>query len=222
MSKVKDFFKNADIVTYALIALLGVSTVFAWNQIVGPNNQPDYPVHTEGNEPYVPVYAPYEPSDPYVSVPEIFLNPVSTATYTVSTSFFDETSAEVVASSLFFYQVGNGKYSYPSQGVSFTCETDESVTVLSPLSGVVSSVSDHAARGTIVTIDHDYGLQTVLTGVYNLNVDVGDSVTQGQNIGVTGASLREPDVANVVHLEVLLNGEPIDPFSVIGQTVDGL
>ena len=222
MNKIKRFFKKVDPVTFALIALLGVTTAFAWIQITGTGTQ----------EVYVPVVAPdpdemrpvFNPIDeiPVVARPEVFIAPIETSHFNVTTTFFDETSedATVLASNIFFFQVGNGKFSHLSQGASFACGDGNVVNVIAPLSGTISSIDDSdPVLGTIVTIDHKEGIQTVLTGVYNVTVTTGDDVEQGQALGVTGISRLEPDSGNVVHLEVVQSGRYIDPESVIGRTI---
>jgi len=224
MQRIKRFFKKVDPVTLALVALLGVSTVFAWVQITGAGRTPETAYIPE---PTIPVWTPQEtppqaPTRPVVATPETFMAPIDTNNFVVPTTFFNEYTedATLLASSLFFFQVGNGKYSHPSQGMSFACANGESVNVIAPLSGVVSAViDDDPVRGTIVRIDHDNGMQTVLTGVYNVTVNTGDTVAQGHILGITGLSRLEPDSGNVIHLEVFQSGNYIDPSSVIGQQV---
>ena len=224
MKRIKRFLRKVDPVTFALIALLIVSSVFAWIQIAGIGSQtPPLPVVTPTAEPEVPVWNPV--NVPTAATPEIFLAPVDTSYFNVTTTFFDEESedAEALASSIFFFQVGNGKYSHPSQGVSFGCEDDNVVDVIASLSGTVRSVvDDDPVRGTIITIDHEEGLQTVLTGVYDVIVSTGDEVEQGQALGTTGISRLEPDSGNIVHLEVIYEGDYINPEEVIGKTVSDL
>jgi len=225
MKRFKRFLRKVDPVTFALIALLGISSVFAWYQIAGIGTQtPELPVVAPTpDEPEVPVFNPID--IPTAATPEIFLAPVDTNDYNLTITFFDEESEDsaALASSIFFFEVGNGKYSHPSQGVSFRCDDDNVVNVIAPLSGTVRSVvDDDPVRGTIITIDHDEGLQTVLTGVYEVNVTTGDDVVQGQALGITGASRLEPDSGNVVHLEVIHAGDFIDPEGIIGQTVNDL
>ena len=225
MKRFKRFLRKVDPVTFALIALLGISSVFAWYQIAGIGSQtPPLPVVAPTpEEPEVPVFNPID--IPTAATPEIFLAPVDTNDFDVTTTFFDEESEDsaALASSIFFFEVGNGKYSHPSQGVSFRCEEDNVVNVIASLSGTVRSVvDDDPVRGTIITIDHDEGLQTVLTGVYEVNVTTGDEVVQGQALGKTGVSRLEPDSGNVVHLEVIHAGDFIDPEDLIGKTVNDL
>jgi len=226
MKKIQRFFKKADPVTFALIALLGVSSIFAWVQITGAGRQDTHvPVVTPDTERTQQVFNPYPIEVPTIATPEVFIVPVDTNHFNVTTTFFDETSedATALASSIFFFQVGNGKYSHPSQGASFACEDNHVVDVVASLSGRVSSViDDDPVRGTIITIDHAGGLQTILTGVYNVSVATGDSVDQGQALGVTGLSRLEPDSGNVVHLEVYQSGAFINPEDVIGRRIGEL
>ena len=224
MNKFKNFIKKADLVTFALIALLGISTVFALTQIISTSSyRPDVPVAAvvDEEEPR-PVFN--EVEIPAIVTPaEVFIVPVDTTNYNITTTFFDETSEDVAVSSLFFFELGGGKYSHPSQGVSFTCSDDEVVNVVAPLSGTISSIdAEHAVRGTVVTIDHEHGLQTVLTGVYDVTVAVGSTVNQGDTLGVTGLSRMEPDSGNVIHLEVMHGGEFINPEHIIGKTAGDL
>lgn len=227
MKKVQKFLQKADLVTFALIALLVVSTIFAWTQITRTGSPgPDIPVVGIVDEDR-PVFNPIPPEAeiPVVAIPETFIAPIQTTNFDVTTTFFDETSEDVavLASSLFFFELGGGKYSQPSQGVSFTCQDDKVVNVVAPLSGTVSSiVDDHAVRGTMITIDHEQGLQTVLIGVYDVTVTVGSTVSQGDALGVTGLSRLEPDSGNVVHMEVMRGGSFINPEDVLGRTIQDL
>ena len=225
MKRIKRFFKKVDPVTLALIALLGVSSVFAWVQITGVGRDAHVPAvaPTPDTERTAPVFSPIDL--PAIATPEVFIAPVDANNFTVKTTFFDEASEDhaALASSIFFFQVGNGKYSHPSQGVSFASEDGNVVDVVAPLSGTIRSViDDDPVRGTIITIDHAEGLQTILTGVYDVSVTTGDDVEQGQSLGSTGLSRLEPDSGNVVHMEVIQSGNFIDPESVIGRRVSEL
>ena len=216
MQRIKRFFKKADPVTLALVALLGVSTVFAWVQIVGTGQSTDTTYEPERT---LPVWTPQDPPTEMVTAtPEVFIAPID-GDFNTPTVFFDETSDDVavVASGLFKFQVGNGIYTHQSQGMSFANADGRAVDVIAPLSGVVSAVmDDDPIRGTVIQIDHDNGMRTYLTGVYDVAVATGDTVTQGQALGVTGLSRLEPNSGNVVHMEVFQSGLFVNPAEVIG------
>ena len=218
MQRIKRIFKKVDPVTVALVVLLGVSTVFAWVQIVGTGPTVDT---TYIPEPTIPVWRPQEPpSVPVVATPEIFMAPIDANDFKTPTVFFDATSEDiaVVASGLFSFQVGNGVFTHQSQGMSFASSDGRVVSVIAPLSGVVYAVEDEdLIRGTIIQIDHENGMRTVLTGVYDVTVNAGDTIAQGQALGVTGLSRLEPDSGNVVHLEVFQGGQLVNPAEVLGS-----
>lgn len=224
MKRIKRFLKKADLVTLALIALLGISSIFAWVQIVGTRGGDTVPVTGPApgvSENDLPVFSPIE--IPIFAEAESFMAPVETHDFTITTTFFDETTddATALAGSIFFFQVGAGKYSHLSNGASFADTNGEVVNVVAPLSGTVSSVvDDDPVRGTVITIDHEEALQTILTGVYNVSVAEGDEISQGESLGVTGLSRLEPDSGNVVHLEVIQNGNFINPESIIGRAMN--
>lgn len=225
MKRIKRFLKKVDPVTLALVALLGVSSVFAWVQIVGTGGG-SVPVTGPGSEIQdndLPVHSPADV--PVFGSSESFIAPIDTKDFTVTTTFFDETSDDqtVLASSIFFFQVGDSKYSHPSNGASFSDTNGGVVDVVAPLSGtVLTVVDDDPVRGTIVTIEHEAGIQTVLTGVYNVSVTEGETIEQGQALGVTGLSRLEPDSGNVVHLEIIQSGSYINPENIIGSDIDDL
>jgi len=213
-------FRRIDPVSLALIVMLGISATFAWVQITGGNTRDTSVMHQ--------VTPPDLVEDDLATVGpgsenEIFSAPIA-GDFDVTVSFFDEEAeldATTLVSSIFYYQVGSGKYSHPSSGASFRAENDAQVDVVAPLTGVVSEIiDDDPVRGTIVTLDHENGLQTVFTGVYNLEVEVGQTISQGDTLGVTGLSMLEPTSGNVVHLEVFQNGTAIDPEEAIGRALN--
>jgi len=219
MANIKKFFKKADPVTFALIALLGVSATFAWIQIASSGGNV-VPVSGPASDEEVPVFNQMEV--PASIMRETFIAPIATEDFTVTTTFFDEEAEDAAAlvSSIFYFQAGGGMYSHPSQGTSFADATGDVVDVVAPLSGTISSiVDDHPVRGTVIVIDHIEGVQTVLTGVYDTRVQMGDVVEQGSVLGVTGLSTLEPDAGNVVHMEVMQNDNFFNPEEVIGKAI---
>ncbi|RMC31992.1 LysM peptidoglycan-binding domain-containing protein [Paracoccus alkanivorans] len=71
-------------------------------------------------------------------------------------------------------------------------------------SGTVAAVTRDTSGVPIVVVRHDDGLMTVYTGMDDLSVAKGDSVSSGQAIGQSGAS-------GVVHFEVRRGFESVDP-----------
>ena len=48
---------------------------------------------------------------------------------------------------------------------------NEEVSVVAALSGKVLTVKDEVLKGTVVTIEHQNGVKTVYTGVYDVAVE---------------------------------------------------
>jgi len=217
----KNFFKKVDPISFALVVLLGASATFAAFQLAWNN---DTPVLSPGYTGTEDEATPVSVNNPEW-LEETVISPLETTDVAVMTTFFDveADSPEAIMESLFYFTVGSRAISEQSWGTSFSDANNDVVNVVSVLSGVVTDVwHDEALRGNIVTITHENGVQTVFTGLYNPTVSVGDEVAQGTVLGVTGLSLLEPDSGNVVHLEFIVDGENVNPETVIGQLLSDL
>ena len=76
------------------------------------------------------------------------------------------------------------------------------------------AIEQRAAYGSTVVVDHGDRIATVYAHLASVDVSVGQDVLQGETIGsvgstgfVTGAHL---------HVEVRVNGVPIDPAPLLG------
>jgi len=222
-TKGKKFFKKVDPISFALVVLLGASASFAAFQLMTGTDAPVINLPgTNDDDTTIPVVSNVEWLD------ETVLSPLSLPeedVAVVTTGFFNgeaDSSADVV-DSLFFFPLGTGFYSENSFGTSFSAPNGEEADVVAILSGVVTSVDvDEILRGTIVTIQHENGAESIYTGLYNSTVTVGEEVERGQVLGTTGPSLMEPEAGNVVHLEFLLDGDNVNPESVLNQRLGDL
>ena len=71
--------------------------------------------------------------------------------------------------------------------------------------------------GRNVMIDHGYGYSTLYAHMYSINVEVGQQVVKGQEIGKVGST--GTSTAPHLHYEVRMNGKAINP---IDYCLDGL
>lgn len=81
-------------------------------------------------------------------------------------------------------------------------------------SGRVVLTGNFLADGKIVIIDHGLGLQSLYLHLSRINIKKGQKmVKRGQIIGRAGStgSSNRPHL----HLEVRINGEPVDPFQIL-------
>lgn len=219
--KDKKILKKFDPISFALVLLLGASAVFSAVQIFG--NRDDItvaPPVTNGDDVIVvdkdqkgetiPTTAKGDESDNTEG--EIVKSPIASEDIAYTTRYYSDTVSEDEQTQRFFYfTAGNSLYSHESKGVSLKLANNEKADVVASLSGTVTSVKDEILRGTVVTIDCGNEIQTVYTGVYDVKVAEGDEVKQGDTIGSTGLSQREPEAGNVIHFEIIKDGSKINP-----------
>jgi len=89
---------------------------------------------------------------------------------------------------------------------------DEKVHPVKP--GVVVLAQFHPQYGNTVVVRHTNGVESLYAHLANINVKLGDKVTQESvlgNIGSTGSS----STGKHLHLEILIGGYPVNPQKVI-------
>lgn len=80
--------------------------------------------------------------------------------------------------------------------------------VLAMASGTVTMAQWHYAYGNVVEIDHGNGLSTLYSHMSSMDVEVGDTVAQGQRIGTVGSTGNS--TGNHCHVEVKQDGALLD------------
>ena len=106
-------------------------------------------------------------------------------------------------------------------GTDFAVPVGTEVTTIAP--GVVRSVQKEMQRGGLkVVVDHGAGLLSTSNHLARTLVRPGQRLERGQALGLSGMSsvdgvLFFPWLAPHLHLNVLLNGEPVDPFASPGE-----
>lgn len=230
--KGKKLFKKIDPISFALVVLLGASATFAGVQlwltgmdgdqtVSNPSNTDNDIVYT--NEDGTTVVNKTTDPETLALLEEVIKSPLEGEEVTVAKSYYDQTADTTTqVNSLFYYKVGETMYSHESKGISLKDTNNETVNVVASLSGKVASVKDEILKGTVVTIEHENGVETVYTGVYNVEVEVGDEVEQGSILGTTGLSQLEPDSGNVIHFEVLKDEVKLNPETVIDKKLGDL
>ena len=230
--KNKKLFKKIDPISFALVVLLGASATFAGVQlwltgingdqtVSNPANGNQETVGTKGDE----TTAVNKTTDAktVALLQETVKSPLEGKNVEVAKSYYDqEAGTKEQMKSLFSYTVGETKYTHESKGVSLKNSNNKEVDVLSALSGKVLTVKDEVLKGTVVTVEHENGVKTIYTGVYDVTVKAGDDIEQGDVIGKTGTSQLEPDSGNVVHFEVMKDNNKLNPEDVINTKLGDL
>lgn len=100
--------------------------------------------------------------------------------------------------------------------------SDEVFDVISVLAGKVISVDTDEILGNIVKIEHDKNIITIYQGIDKVALKVGDVISQGTIVGVSGKSLVNSNYTTSLHFEVNYKGELIDPEKFYSLNVNEL
>lgn len=100
--------------------------------------------------------------------------------------------------------------------------SDEVFDVISVLAGKVISVDTDEVLGNIVKIEHAKNIITTYQGIDKVALKVGDVVSQGTIVGVSGKSLVNSNYTTSLHFEVNYKGELIDPEKFYSLNVNEL
>ncbi len=76
--------------------------------------------------------------------------------------------------------------------------------------GRVISAGHQGGYGNMVEIDHGYGLTTRYAHLSSISVDIGDTVSKGETIGLVGSTGRS--TGPHLHYETRIDGEATDPM----------
>ncbi|MDR7156400.1 septal ring factor EnvC (AmiA/AmiB activator) [Sphingobium xenophagum] len=95
-----------------------------------------------------------------------------------------------------------------SRGLSLV--TQAGAQTVAPTAGRVAFAGPYRGYGQILIIDHGQGWTTLITGLHRVTAQVGDTVRQGDPVGITGQG--RPTVT----IELRRNGRPVDIVPLVG------
>jgi murein DD-endopeptidase MepM/ murein hydrolase activator NlpD len=117
----------------------------------------------------------------------------------------------------------DGSYCYDSHmGTDFAIPVGTRIVTCAP--GKVVSIANHLDHGGLkIFIDHGAGLITSYAHLSRALVADGEIVGRGRPIALSGAAgieliLLFPWISPHLHLNTILNGNPVDPFAKKGET----
>lgn len=102
---------------------------------------------------------------------------------------------------------GDLSHAYSASQPWLMFETEPEAPVCAVADGVISAVSPLSDGSFGVLIDHGEGLESVLASLSSVDLQPGDEVLRGGNIGKSGGS---------IYFELRQDGEPIDPTERMG------
>lgn len=100
-------------------------------------------------------------------------------------------------------------------GIDLARADDQVFDIQAAMSGKVTRVEQHPLMGSIVEITHDNNLKTVYQSLDHVKVKEGDAVKQQDVIAVAGRSEMEKDLKNHLHFEIIQDGQPVNPVTVL-------
>ncbi len=147
---------------------------------------------------------------------QTFILPTKSTDYAVVRKYYStQASKEDQELSVIQY----GKRYFVSTGVALQNKDGSDFEVLATLDGVVESVEDSPIYGVIIVLKHENDVFTEYSSLSKATVGVGDSVKQGDVIGVSGTCEYDSELLSHVYFKVSKNSQTYDPLNVIGLKV---
>lgn len=132
----------------------------------------------------------------------------------IGKSYYDyKSTAEEQENSLHYHE---NTY-IQNSGIDFVYENE--FNVISVLDGTVTNVKEDAILGKIVEITHDNDYISIYQSLGEVKVTKGDSVSQGQVIGISGTNEMDKDIGNHLHFEMYISGYNVNPINYLDKEV---
>lgn len=216
LNKVKQFFKKEGFYVILFVCLCAVATVAAVtatksrannkedvalkqieNEVVNQPEKPDNALQVQDNLEPVPVVEGNNIQAVSSEQEMKFTNPVEG---TLGRSYSEDP----------VYWATTDSY---KTHLAMDIKSEQGMKVLATSAGVVKNVGVNT-EGTYIEIDHQNGFSTIYGNLQEeVSVNVGDSVTAGQEIGKVGntTNLAYEEYGSYLHFQVLENGVEVDP-----------
>ena len=105
-------------------------------------------------------------------------------------------------------------------GIMYTKNSEFNVVAV--LDGTIKNVKDDEIMGKIVEIEHNNSTTTIYQSLASTNVSVGQKVSQGEIIGISGKNNIVDSNSYALHFEVYRHGELVDPEEFYNITLEEL
>lgn len=143
---------------------------------------------------------------PVVNLEKVIIRPFHEEGIETAKYFYDkDATTEKQENSIIYHE----KMYLQNSGVDY--KRSEEFEVVAVMDGTVIEVEDTELLGKSVKIRHDNELISVYQSLKDVTVNKGDTITQGQKIGMSGTSTLNSELNNHLHFEMYLQGRIIDP-----------
>lgn len=140
------------------------------------------------------------------------INPYKGENIVISKYYYNKTDEETrQQQSLIKYE----NIYMPNTGILYS--SDKEFEIVSILDGKVTSVKEDDILGNIIEIEHSNNIITIYQSVKNVNVKIGDKVSQGDVIALSGSNKLENEKDNCLHFEVYKDGNLINPIEILNK-----
>ena len=210
--KIKRFLiDKKELLMFIAVVLVVFATVITIATLALKETPVEQP--TIGDEQTPPVIDPTdEPNEPVVTI-KTFALPINGEHEVVRTFFDANLPDEQLASAI----ISNGSYMIESKGMSYSKPDNSVFDVKAIYEGVVTEVVDDELYGVSVTIKHSDEVVSIYSSLSDVTVHVNDTISQGEVIGKASTSVEDIDAGVHVHLEILVNGNYVNPSMVYGK-----
>ena len=193
---------------YAVSILLIIGSIFML--VRGINNYFIEPVNYDYSVKHV-----FENTIPVQATKNLIIRPYLSENVSIGKYFYDfEGEKDSQEKALVYYE---NTYMQNS-GVDYI--SNSAFDVVSILDGEVISVENDKILGNIIQIKHDKDLISIYQGIDEVTIKKGDSVNQGQILGVSSNSKINPEYNSSLHFEVYHKGEIIDPENLYTLSIE--
>ena len=128
-------------------------------------------------------------------------------------NFYDyKDSSENQMNALIYYQ---DTY-MQSNGIAYA--SGDKFNVIAIMDGEVIDVLEDELVGNSITIDHGK-MKTIYQSLSEIDVKVGDKITQGAIIGISGTSNINSDLGNHLYFEMLVDDLNVNPEEYYDKTI---
>ena len=214
--KIKRFLiEKKELLMFISVVLVVFATVITIATLA-LKEQPVVQEPTIDNE--TPVIEPTdEPNEPVVII-KTFALPIN-GEHEVVRTFFDATLPD---EQLVNAIISNGSYMIESKGMSYSKPDNSVFDVTAIYDGTVTEVVDDELYGVTVTIKHSNEVYSIYSSLSDVSLKVNDSISKGEVIGKASTSVEDIDAGVHVHLEILVNGNYVNPNNVYGKEINDI
>lgn len=107
----------------------------------------------------------------------------------------------------------------PNQGIDYA-NKNESFDVLAAMSDTVTKKTNDPVLGLVITITNSDKISTTYESLASANVEMNQSVKQGDVIGKSGVNVYEADLKNHLHFILQKDGKLCNPEKYLDQSLN--